>query len=106
MWYDDVRIGSGDAPLEQKSATVQAALIGLIGTILTSCSGCFGAVLSAAVTVYSVHLLEVNFVPQPDGHPPVWDDLQYYAASFRIIKKTSPTATVGGISDTDRRRCL
>ena len=40
--------------MEHKSATVQAALIGLIGTILTSCSGCFGAVLSAAVTLYSV----------------------------------------------------
>lgn len=40
--------------MEQKSATVQAATIGLIGAILTSCSGCFGAVLSAAVTFYSV----------------------------------------------------
>ncbi len=40
--------------MEQKSATVQAAIIGLIGAILTSCSGCFGAALSAAVTLYSV----------------------------------------------------
>lgn len=40
--------------MEQKSAGVQAALIGLIGAILTSCGGCFGAALSAAVTLYSL----------------------------------------------------
>lgn len=38
----------------EKSGGVKVALIGLIGTILTACSGCFGAVLSAAVTIYSL----------------------------------------------------
>lgn len=32
------------------------------------------------------YLVEVNFVPQADGRSQVWDDLQHYAASFRIIK--------------------
>jgi len=32
------------------------------------------------------YLVEVNFVPQPDGYQQVWDDLQYYAGSFRVIK--------------------
>jgi hypothetical protein len=37
-----------------RSAGTQAALIGLIGAILTACSGCFGAALSASVALYAV----------------------------------------------------
>jgi hypothetical protein len=40
--------------MERKSAGTQAALIGLLGTLLASCSGCFGAALSAVVAVYAV----------------------------------------------------
>lgn len=39
---------------KQKSSSVRAAVIGLIGTLLTVCGGLTGAGVSAAVTVYRV----------------------------------------------------
>jgi hypothetical protein len=32
------------------------------------------------------YLVEVNYVPQPDQRRQVWDDLQAYMASFRVIR--------------------
>ncbi len=32
------------------------------------------------------YLVEVNYVPQTDGHQQVWDDIQSYAGSFRVIR--------------------
>jgi hypothetical protein len=32
------------------------------------------------------YLVEVNYVPRPDQRLQVWDDLQYYMGSFRVIQ--------------------
>jgi len=39
---------------DQIPGAVRAATIGLLGTLLTACSGLTGAVISSAVTVYQV----------------------------------------------------
>ncbi len=62
---------------KRKSSSVRAAVIGLIGTLLTVCGGLTGAGVSAAVTVY---------LPQAGQPVQVWEDLQAYIGSFRVIR--------------------
>jgi len=61
----------------QKSSSVRAAVIGLIGTLLTMYGGLTGAAVSAAVTVC---------LPQAGQPAQVWEDLQAYIDSFRVIR--------------------
>jgi len=53
----------------QKSSSVRAAVIGLIGTLLTMCGGLTGAAVSAAVTVYRVEreVQQVALAPPGSG---------------------------------------
>lgn len=60
---------------KEKPAALRVALIGLIGTLLTVCGGLAGALISASVTIW-----------QRDQSVQVWEDLQAYAASFRVIR--------------------
>lgn len=51
----------------QKSSSVRAAVIGLIGTLLTMCGGLTGAAVSAAVTVYRVEREAKQVALAPPG---------------------------------------
>jgi hypothetical protein len=53
---------------KKPSVAVRAALIGLVGTLLTVCSGFAGALLSGAVTIYQVERNKQHVaIPAPEG---------------------------------------
>ncbi len=75
----------------QKPIALHAALLGLVGTLLTACSGLTGAIISAAVTVYRVEreMQQVKIAP-PDSDQPLVVDTRQIAISYTDAMKLSP----------------
>jgi len=68
---------------KQKSQAVRAAVIGLIGTVLTACGGLGGAAISAAVTVYRVEReMQRVDLPAPGSEKPLTVDTQQIGISY------------------------
>ncbi len=76
---------------KQKSSSVRAAVIGLIGTLLTVCGGLTGAGVSAAVTVYRVEreVQQVALAP-PGSDQALTVDTQQIAVRYEEAMGLDP----------------
>jgi len=84
MWYGNANVSREvEMASKQKSQAMRAAVIGLIGTLLTACGGLGGAVFSAVVTVYQVErqVQQVEIAP-PGSDQPLRVDTRRIAISY------------------------